>query len=181
MKMHYILTLLFVLLTPSSVISSTINLSDFAAQEITDLKEKGFLVRNNDQLTYLNNQMQKVWEKEITGLTGTKGFVSIIDEKIFVIQFIKESKYNAVKICELDFEGVTNEFLIPLFSDIEEIITCSMDGNNLTYLAKHYYPNTEYFVLGKVLLKDQQHITKFIDIKKAKAVEYAQLMQMLEN
>ena len=179
--MNCIITTLFFLLIPFSLISSTINLSDFSAQEVTDLKEKGFLVRDKDLLTYINNQMQKMWEKEITGLTNTKGFVTIIDEKILIIQFIKESNHNAIKICEMNFEGGTNEFLIPLFADIEEIITCSIDDNNLTYLAKHYFPNTEYFVLGKVLLKDQQHLTKFIDIKKAKEVEYIQLMQMLEN
>lgn len=172
---------IFILLIPVSIISSPKTFNEFSSQEVTDLKERGFLVRNNDKLTYLNNQMQKVWEQEITGLAGTKGFIKHIDEKIIVIQFLKELQYSAIRICELNFEGTLKEFLIPLNADIEEIISCTLDGNNLNYLAKHLYPNTENFILGKVSLLNHEQITKFIDIKKAKEIEYVQLMQMMDK
>lgn len=179
--MKRVFVVVFILLTPFSIISSSITVNEFSSQEVTDLKEKGFLVRNNDKLTYINNQMQKVWEQEIAGLTGSKGFIKNIDEKIIVIQFIKELQYNIIKINEINLEGAINEFLIPLFSDIEEIITCILDDNHLVYLAKHNYPNTENFILGKVSLVNHEQLTKFIDIKKAKEIEYVQLMQMIDK
>ncbi|MBL4654197.1 MAG: hypothetical protein JKY33_00055 [Bacteroidia bacterium] len=173
-----LISIFLILLLATSFTTKENNLPSLSEQEVTELKDRGFLIRNLNKFTYLNNRMQKVWEKEIEGLSANNGITKAVEDKILFIQFNNTQNVNEITIYQMDLVGNIEKIQIPLFADIQDIITYNCSEVKLIYLAKYDYSQVENFILGEVSFSDFGHSTKCIDITQAKEFEYLQIKNL---
>jgi len=148
--------------------------------EVRDLKNKGFIIRSEDQFTYVDHTFKKVWEKKFKAVGNERVYVTNSLDHIFIVQLNKKVNEpgKELALLRLDYNGeITDIRTIQLNPEIDHILTLSYKDGAISYLAKCKKLNVDKFLQGTVDLHNYSHTSRPIDITAAKQIEYLELMK----